>query len=88
MADTAHLEERIAGLEGSYKELSKRIDDLRLEMHRGFDAIRAEMAQLRAEMRAEMADVRAEMRTMFRWTLSLLLINWLSLIAMFVLSRR
>ena len=75
------LEERIASLEGSYKELTKRIDDLRSEMHRGFDAIRVEMNGLRTEMRAEMAELRAEFRTTFRWTLSLLLINWLSLLA-------
>jgi len=76
MPDT-HLEERIAGLEGSYRELTKRMDDLRSEMHRGFDGVRAENAGLRAEI----AEVRAELRTNFRWTMSLILINWLSLLA-------
>ena len=86
------IEERIAGLEGSYKELSKRIDDLRVEMHRGFDLLRAEMnsrdTNLRAEMssmntnlRAEMSDLKAELRSSFRWTMSLVLINWLSVLA-------
>ena len=56
------LEERMAGLEGSYQELTKRIDDFRSETHRGFD------------------DLRTEMRANFRWTMSLILINWLSLI--------
>jgi len=77
MPDT-HLEERIAGLEGSYRELTKRIDDLRSEMHRGFDGLRVEVHELKADGRA-----------MFRWTLSLILINWLSLIAgIFLVSRR
>ena len=75
------LEERIASLEGSYKELTKRIDDLRSEMHRGFDAVRVEMNELRTEMRTQMSELRAEFRSTFRWTMSLLLINWLSLLA-------
>jgi predicted nucleic acid-binding Zn-ribbon protein len=86
------LEERIAGLEGAYKELSKRIDDLRSEMHRGFDLLRAEMqsgdANLRSEMgsmnanlRAEISDLKRELRSSFRWTMSLVLINWLSVLA-------
>jgi chromosome segregation ATPase len=91
------IEERIAGLEGAYKELTKRIDDLRSEMHRGFDLLRAEMnsrdANLRAEMnlmnanlrgemgsmRAEISDLKTELRSSFRWTMSVVLINWLSL---------
>ena len=93
------IEERIAGLEGSYKELSKRIDDLRVEMHRGFDLLRAEMnsrdTNLRAEMssmntnlraeisnlKAELSDLKTELRSSFRWTMSLVLINWLSVLA-------
>ena len=69
MPDTT-LEDRIAGLEGSYRELTKRIDDLRSEMHRGFDGVGAETNELRAEV-----------RTNFRWTMSLILINWLSVLA-------
>jgi len=65
-----HLEERIAGLEGSYREITKRIDDLRSETHRGFDGVRAEMIRLNDRM-----------ETMFRRTMSLILINWLSLLA-------
>ena len=134
MPDTT-LEERIASLEGSYKELTKRIDDLRSEMHRGFDGVRVEMNELRTEMRemrtqmpelraeldtrlrteignletrlraelgslrdenrptrmelsskisdlcVRMDHMRAEARTRFRWRLSLILINWLSLLA-------
>ena len=68
------LEERIAGLEGSYKELTKRIDDLRSETHRGFDGIKAELHNLRTELRREIS-------TNFRWTMSLLLANWISLMA-------
>ena len=66
------LEERIAGLEGSYQELTKRIDDFRSETHRGFD------------------DLRTEMRTNFRWTMNVILINWLSLITgvLLVVARR
>ena len=89
------LEERIASLEGSYKELTKRIDDLRSEMHRGFDGIRAELNELRSQisdlraqgkadssqLRAELSEARAEWRTSFRWTMSLILINWLSVLA-------
>ena len=71
------LEERIAGLEGSYKELTKRIDDLRSEMHRGFDALRAELNS----QKIEIADLRAEFRTAFRWTMTLVLVNWLSIMA-------
>ena len=55
-------EERIAGLEGSYQELTKRIDDFRSETHRNFDSLASES------------------RANFRWTMSLILINWLSLI--------
>ena len=83
-----HLEERIAGLEGSYRELTKRIDDLRSETHRGLDGVRAEVSELRTELkqarsetRAELAEIRADLRTSFRWTMSLILINWLSLLA-------
>ena len=68
------LEERIASLEGSYKKLTKRMDDLRSEMHRGFDGIRA-------ELNAQLNEARAEWRTSFRWTMSLILINWLSVLA-------
>ncbi len=82
------MEERIAGLEGSYKELTKRIDDLRSETHRGFDGIRAELSDLRTgqqslktELKTEIAELRTEFRTGFRWTLSLLLVNWLGLMA-------
>ena len=86
------LEERIAGLEGSYKELTKRIDDLRSETHRGFDGIRAELNAQRAELqahrketKAEMAELRSEMlselRSSFRWTMGVVLVNWLSLLA-------
>ncbi len=71
---TTSLEERIASLEGSYHELTKRIDDLRTEMQRGFDA-------LRTETNGQISDLRAELRTTFRWTLSLILINWLSIMA-------
>lgn len=78
------LEERIAGLEGSYMELTKRIDDLRAEVN----GLRSEMNGLRAEMnsnaaqfRAEIRDLRAEFRSSFRWTMSLVLINWLSVLA-------
>ncbi|MBI3695588.1 MAG: hypothetical protein HY238_12215 [Acidobacteria bacterium] len=79
------LEERIAGLEGSYRELTKRIDDLRSEMHRGFDGVRAEMS----EMKAELNESRTEWRTSFRWTMSLILINWLSLLgAIFLVAGR
>ena len=69
MPDT-HLEERIAALDGSYRELTKRLDDLRSETHRGLDGVRAEIGELRTEL-----------RTTFRWTMSLILINWLSLLA-------
>jgi hypothetical protein len=69
MAETA-IEERIAGLEDAYKELTKRIDDLRSETHRGFDLLRAEIS-----------DLKTELRSSFRWTMSLVLINWLSLLA-------
>ena len=93
MPDT-HLEERIAGLEGSYRELTKRIDDLRSEMHRGFDGVRAEldnvrtrldglggdMKGLRDELRGLRNELRGEMSSNFRWTMSLILINWLSLL--------
>ncbi len=103
------LEERIAGLEGSYKELTKRIDDLREETHRGLDLLRAETNALRgevnglraeisgvrgeisgvrgemnstaAQLRAEIRDLRVEFRSSFRWTMSLVLINWLSVLA-------
>lgn len=78
------LEERIAGLEGSYMELTKRIDDLRADVN----GLRSEMNGLRAEMnsnaaqfRAELRDLRAEFRSSFRWTMSLVLINWLSVLA-------
>ena len=64
------LEERIVGLEGSYKELTKHIDDLRSETYRGFDLVRSLMNELRSEF-----------RTTFRWTMSLILINWLSVLA-------
>jgi hypothetical protein len=70
------LEERIAGLEGSYQELTKRIDDFRSETHRGFDNLRNEFTGLTGQFN----DLRSEMRTNFRWTMSLILINWLSLI--------
>ncbi len=82
------LEERIAGLEGSYMELTKRIGDLRQETHRSPDLIRAELNGLRVEMnsnaaqfRAEIRDLRAELRSSSRWTMSLVLINWLSVLA-------
>ena len=75
------LEERIAGLEGSYRELTKRIDDLRSETHRGFDGISAELREHRTEFRTEIAELRTEFRTGFRWVLSLLLVNWLGLMA-------
>ncbi len=68
------LEERIASLEGSYQELTKRIDDFRSETHRNFDS-------LRNELTGQMADLRSETRSNFRWTLSLILVNWLSLMA-------
>jgi len=87
MPDT-HLEERIAGLEGSYRELTKRIDDLRSEMHRGFDGVRAESDNVRTRLDGLADDVkglrdelRGEMSGNFRWTMSLILINWLSLLA-------
>ena len=93
MPDT-HLEERIAGLEGSYRELTKRIDDLRSQMHRGFDGVRAEldnvrtrldglggdMKGLRDELRGLRNELRGEMSSNFHWTMSLILINWLSLL--------
>jgi chromosome segregation ATPase len=95
------LEERIAGLEGSYKELTKRSDDLRSEMHRGFDGLRTELktdiAQLRGEVqgdnaqqRAEMADLCTEIRTNHRWAMRLILMNWLSILAaiFLVMGRR
>ena len=84
------LEERIAGLEGSYRELTKRIDDLRSETHRGFDGIRAELREHRTEFRTEIAELRTEFRTGFRWVLSLLLVNWLGLMAgiFLVVARR
>lgn len=79
-----HLEECIASLECSYREITKRIDDLRSEMHRGFDGVRAEINGGRAEttgLRTEVNRLNDRMETMFRWTMSLLLINWLSLLA-------
>ena len=87
MPDTT-LEERIAGLEGSYKELTKRIDDLRSEMHRGFDGVRAEMNDMRTGLEAQLAELRAEFRTSFRWTMTLVLVNWLSLAAIFLVAGR
>ena len=85
-----NLEERIAGLEGSYKEVTKRIDDLRSETHRCFDGIRAELHEQRVDLKAEIAELRTEFRTGFRWTLSLLLVNWLGLMAgiFLVVARR
>jgi hypothetical protein len=65
-----HLEECIASLQCSYRDITKGIDDLRSETHRGFDGVRAEMIRLNDRM-----------ETMFRWTMSLILINWLSLLA-------
>ncbi len=83
-----HLEECIAGLEGSYREITKRIEDLRSETHRGFDGVRAEMSIVRARLDGLGDDVkglrnelRGEMSNNFRWTMSLILINWLSLLA-------
>jgi hypothetical protein len=64
-------------VEGSYKELTKRIDDLREETHRGLDLLRGEINALRGEL----SDLRSEFRSSFRWTMSLVLINWLSLLA-------
>ena len=94
------LEERIAGLEGSYRELTKRIDDLREETHRGLDALRSGMADLRGEivnLRGEFANLRNESRNEsmssrnearanFRWIMSLVLVNWLSIPAGFFLA--
>jgi hypothetical protein len=76
MPDT-HLEERIAALEGSYREITKRIDDLRSETHRSFDGVRAEMVRTNDRL-DKMGD---RMETMFRWTMSMILVNWLSLLA-------
>ena len=53
-----------------YQELTKRIDDFRSETHRSFDSLTGNVGELRTEV-----------RTNFRWTMSLILINWLSLIA-------
>ncbi len=82
------LEVRIAGLEGSYRELTKRMDDLRSDLHRGLDGLMAEAERTRSEfedefsaVRGEMADLRIEGRANFRWIMSLILINWLSLLA-------
>ena len=62
--------------------------DLRSETHRGFDAVWAEIKGLkqgqdglRAELKSGISDPRAEIRTNHRWTMSLILINWLSLLA-------
>jgi len=63
-----HLEERMG--------VTKRIDD-RSETHGGFDGVRTEINGFRAEMNC-LSD---RMETMFRWTISLLLINWLTLLA-------
>ena len=93
------LEERIAGLEGSYKEVTKRIDDLRTdvtkriddlradvtkriddlrsETHRGLDGVRGDLERLRSEV----SELRHEGRANFRWTMTLILVNWLSLLA-------
>ena len=57
----ATLEERIAGLEGSYRELTKRIDDLREETHRGLDALRPEMTNERANLPGEFVNLRASL---------------------------
>jgi len=79
------LEERIAGLEGSYKELTKGIDDLRSEMHRGFDGLRTELNGHSGQI----AELRAEQRSNFRWIMSLILVNWLSFMAgLFLVARR
>ena len=56
---SASLEGRIASLEGSYRELTKRSDDLR----------------------SEITDLRTEMRAGFRWVFTLILVNWLSILA-------
>jgi hypothetical protein len=69
MPDT-RLEEGIAALEGSCREVTKRIDDLRSQTHRGFDGVRAEMVRMIERMEC-----------MFRWTMSMILVNWLSLLA-------
>ena len=92
----ATLEERIAGLEGSYRELTKRIDDLREETHRGLDALRPEMTNERANLpgefvnlRGEFANLRNESRVHFRWIVSFLLVNWLSTLAwVFLIAAR
>lgn len=89
------LEERIAGLEGSYMELTKRMDDLRAdvnglrgeinslraELNSEINGLRAEMNSNAAQFGAEIRDLRAEVRSSFRWTMSLVLINWLSVLA-------
>lgn len=78
------LEERIAGLEGSYMELTKRMDDLRADVNglrSEINGLRAEMNSNAAQFRAEIRDLRAEFRSSFRWTMSLVLINWLSVLA-------
>lgn len=83
------MEERIAALEGSYREITKRIDDLRSETHRGFDALGAKMNDQRTELKAEIAELRAESRANFRWLMGMLLVNWLSLMAaIFLVARR
>ena len=82
------LKERIAGLEGSYRELTKRIDELREEAHRGLGALGPEMTNETANspgaivnLRGEFAISRNESRVHFRWIVSALLVNWLSTLA-------
>ena len=80
------LEERIAALEGSYREITKRIDDLRSEMHRGFDAIKGEMGTMETRLVGQMVELRTEARTAQRWTMTLILVNWLSIMAAIFLT--
>ena len=82
------IEERIASLEGCYQELTKRIDDFRSETHRNFDHLRNELigrindqTGRINDLAGQMADLRSESRSNFRWILSLILANWLSLMA-------
>ena len=57
--------------------LSQRLDDIR----RGQDELRAEMKELRAEVKEQSTDLRAEIASLRNWSLGLLLLAILGLLA-------
>ncbi len=79
---TLSLEKEIALLKGVIEQLDKRLTRVENEIAE----LRREISQLRAEISQLISQLRSEMLTMFRWTIGIILVTWISTIVPLLLK--